>query len=369
LILASRLDRKKIHLHKGVQGLAAGLCNICIDWVDPGRQNLARKALERLKGLPEQPEDILADPPVIIARNVTLESGEKVKGFLERNGIAVTLERCTMSPSAAPGTKPHWRRLSQDILVQQISTHLAFQVPELVSEAIRNGVTSFSTNAWKAGLGLVLGGALGWMLGVLFGLFYPLNGTDLLEPASPTTVYLYMVGVNGLCGAALGWVISLKKGVRGAVVGNDSVLELVDATVGNICRFLESNGLTPEGRKQFLSSLQGRISEERLRIREAVQDGLNQAPMMRGTSQRISGKILDAACRVPEMILLNMDMTPGEGRGQKTMLVEGFFSKLDQLFGTAVDTAFSKPITLLVVLAGILTALPFALLIVQTAMG
>jgi hypothetical protein len=349
--------------------MAAGLCNICIDWVDPERQNLARKALEKLKGLREQPEDILADPPIIIARNVALESGEKIKGFLERNGIAVTLERCSMSPPAEPVTKPHSKRLGQEILVQQICTHLAVKVPELVAEAIKDGVTSFSRNAWKAGLGMVLGAALGWMLGVLFGMFYPLNGTEPLEAVPPTTLRLYMVGVNSLCGTALGWWIGLKKGLRGAVVGNDSVLELVDATVGNICRFLESNGLTTEGRKQFLSSLQGRLSEERFRIREAVQDGLRQAPMMRGTSSRICGKILDAACRVPEMILLNMDMTPGEGRGQKTMLVEGFFSKLDQVFGTAVDTAFSKPITLLAVLTGILTALPFAVIIVQTAMG
>jgi hypothetical protein len=346
--------------------MTAGLCNISVDWVDPERQTLAHKALARLKGLRARPEEILAAPPVIIARNVPLPSGVRVKGFLEKHGVAVTLEPCNQGVSVASrSAHPRRERLSEDILVQQICTQLSTKVPGFVIGTIKEGLTSMSTGVWKAGVGLFLGVLLGWVLGFLFSALYSPQGMPEMEILPTTTVYLYTIVINGLCGTAL---VGLKKNLKGAVLGNESVLELVDATVGNICRFLESNGLTTEGRKQFLSSLQGRITEERSRIHKAVQGGLKSAPLMRGISSRIARKILDAACRVPEMILLNMDMKPREGRGQKTMLVEGFFSSLDRIFGAAVDAAFSRTIVLTVVSMAILASLPFAAVIVRTAL-
>ncbi len=335
-----------------------------VEWIDPQQENAALKALEKLKGLQVRPEEIAANLPFTIARNQPQENAEKIKAFLEKQGVKIALKARWSSASAEQDLT---EAVDDDTLVQQLRSIITASIPAFFKSVFTGGFKSILGSFLNGMLGLFVGVVLGLALGFVYNFFdpqaVPAQKGGLV--AGLGGIYIYMVVVNGLGGAVLGWWLGLRKGIKKAVVKNQVISDMLDSITDKTFTFLESRGLTGERQNQFMEKIQSWINVERVQLLEKIEGNLTKVPLFGGIVSKVSGRLFDAICKAPEMVFLNLDVTPKEGMPPRAKVVESALSMVEQTFGGAVDAAFSKPILATGFVTAIFVAIPYCLLVYQ----
>jgi len=342
--------------------METAICDMVVEWIDPQQENAAIKALEKLKGLKARPEEIAANLPFTIARNQPQPNAEKIKNFLEKQGVRVTLKPRWSSPVAEQESTD---AVDEDTFLQQLRSIITASIPAFFKSVFKGGFKSIFGSIFKALVGLFIGVVVGLALGFVYNFLDPQGVPEQKDVFAGGLggIYIYMVVVSGLGGAALGWWLGLKKGIKKAVVKNEVIGEMLDSVTDKLFAFLESRGLTGERQNQLMERIQSIINVERVQLLEKVEGNLTKIPLLGGIVSKVSGKLFDAVCKAPEMVFLNLDVTPEEGMPARKKVVESALSMVEQTFGGAVDAAFSKPIIATGFVAATFVALPYCLLV------
>lgn len=256
-------------------------------------------------------------------------------------------------------------KTNEDALVQQLTSLVVEKIPALTGSIFKGSFKSVFGSVSNALQGLIIGAILGLGLGYIYNSVQPYP-----EPQESTTfiigsarIYVYMIAVNALGGAALGFWLGLKTRIKKSVANDVVIADLLDSITDRIFSFPDGHRLARDRQNQLLAPIQGKINETKAALTKMVEDRLTAMPLMRSVASRFSGRILDLACLMPEMMFLNIGMTPDEGVYARATARERALSSLETIVERAVDSAFTSPIAVNAGVLAIFEALPFFLLI------
>jgi hypothetical protein len=255
--------------------------------------------------------------------------------------------------------------VDEDALVRQLRSIITASIPAFFKSVFKDGFKSIFGSFFNGIMGLFIGVVLGLALGFVYNFF---DSQAVPEQADAVVgglggIYIYMVAVNGIAGAVLGWFLGLKNGIKKAVFKNQVIIGMLDSMTDKAFAAVECKGLTEERQNLLMEKTRNLMNTERIQLLDKVSSNLTKIPLLGGLVSKVSGKLFDAMCKVPKMIFLNLDLAPEEGIPLRTKAVESALSMVEQTFGLSVDTAFKKPILVTGFVAAILVTLPYCLLL------
>ena len=255
--------------------------------------------------------------------------------------------------------------VDEDALVQQLRSIITSSIPAFFKSVFKDGFKSIFGSFLNGVMGLFFGVVLGLALGFVYNFFDPQAVPEQADAVAGGLggIYIYMVVVNGLAGAVLGWFLGLKNGIKKAVFKNQVIRDMLDSMTDKAFAAVECSGLTEERQNLLMEKIQSLIKVERSKLLGKIASNLTRIPLLGGLVSKVSDKLFDVMCKVPKVIFLNLDLTPEEGIPLRRKVVETALSTVEQTFGRTVDAAFSKPILATGSVAAFFVALPYCLLV------
>jgi len=265
----------------------------------------------------------------------------------------------------APADVEDHKAAGQVPLDQELASLIVERAPALAVSVLEGCFRSLIASMPSALRGLALGALMGTGLAYVYNALPSctgVHGSDTLIMGA-TRIYPYLIGVNAAGGAAIALWMGLKTRLRRSILKDRILSDLLGSVADRMYVFLGTNKPSRDEQYQLLAGIQARIEKARPDLTGTIEHMTSGRSHLCRMTSRFSLRILDMASRIPEMILLNISLAPGQGPPAASQARQRALSSLEKTVEGAFDSALANSIAINAGVMAILEALPFFLLI------
>lgn len=228
---------------------------------------------------------------------------------------------------------------------------------------LRGGFRSVVGGLFSAFFGLILGALVGLGLAGLYRLLAVPATAGLDSVGSGASLNVYLVVVSALGGSVVGWWSGLRSGLRRAVVDNPVVTEVVSEVTALTFAVVEGEGLRGAAERRFLEEVQGAVDARRAEVQAGLAGSIGRVPVLGRVGRRLARRVMDEFLKTPQALLLSLDAEPPPGEDARRHLERQTLRRVRAMLGQGVDAVVGSPLSITFLVALLLAALPFLLLL------
>jgi hypothetical protein len=245
----------------------------------------------------------------------------------------------------------------------------------LFTTRVGGALRSLLKGGFRSVLGALFSAFFGLILGALVGM--GLAGLHRLLAAAPAgtvpgttpgvgtgaALHVYLVVVSALGGLVAGWWSGLRRGLRRAIVDNPVVSEVVREVTALTFEVLEGQGLRGVARQRFLEEVQAAIDTRRADVQTGLTGTIGRVPLLGRVGGRLARRVMDEFLKTPQALLLSLEVRPPPGQDARRHIEQQTLRRIRVMLEQGVDAVVGSPLSITVLVAVLLAALPFVLLL------